>query len=207
MTILENAKTIRHFLADTENLKTELRHSYLTNGRQESVAEHVWRMALLAMLVTPNIKQKVDAEKLLKIILVHDLVEIYAGDIPITESSVSADVKKIKEEKERNAIDKIKTRLPNLIGEEIYSLWWEYENNITIEAKIAHALDKIEAQAQHNEAGIATWVEEEYHFAFRLPKYTANEEILENISELLICEVDNMLSDIQYDKTKLKDKI
>ena len=207
MTTIESAKAIRSFLTDAEKLKTELRHSYLTNGRQESVADHVWRMALLAMLIEPNLSKKIDTERVLKIILIHDLVEIYAGDIPLTESSTNPSIKKIKEEKERDAIEKIKIMLPKIVGEDIYALWWEYEDNKTFEAQFAHALDKIEAQAQHNEAGIHTWVEDEYHFAYRLPKYTANEKILEEISSLLMDEVDEMLDSISYDKASLISKI
>ncbi len=191
---------LRDFLADSEKLKTELRHSYLSDGRTESVAEHVWRMSLLALMVEPYLKQKINVERFLKIIIVHDLVEIYAGDIPITESVKSEQIKKLKEINEIKAIEKIKVKLPSLIGESFYDLWWEYEKNETIESRVAHALDKIEAQAQHNEAGIDTWVEEEYHFAYRLPNYTTNEEILEELSDILIAETDELLNSIGYHK-------
>ncbi|GGX03950.1 HD domain-containing protein [Aquimarina muelleri] len=191
---------LRNFLADSEKLKTELRHSYLSDGRTESVAEHVWRMSLLALMVEPYLKQKINVERFLKIIIVHDLVEIYAGDIPITESVKSEQIKKLKEINEIKAIEKIKTKLPSLIGESFYDLWWEYEKNETIESRVAHALDKIEAQAQHNEAGIDTWVEEEYHFAYKLSNYTTNEKILEELSDILIAETDELLNSIGYHK-------
>lgn len=193
---IDTAIMLRRFMADSEMLKKELRHSVLSDGRIESVAEHVWRMALLGIMIVPYIKQHLDVLRFLKIIIVHDLVEIYAGDMPITESSTDALAKKRKEASEQEAIEKIKLNLPMLVGDDIYALWWEYENNNTYEAKIAHALDKIEAQAQHNEAGIHTWVEEEYHFAYKLPNYTMNEEILEDMADILIAEVNDMLSGI-----------
>lgn len=187
---------LRRFMADSEMLKKELRHSVLSDGRLESVAEHVWRMSLLGIMVIPYIKHQLDVTRFLKMIIVHDLVEIYAGDMPITESSSSVEAKKRKEALEQEAIERIKVNLPSLLGEDVYSLWWEYESNSTYEAKIAHALDKIEAQAQHNEAGINTWSKDEYHFAYKLPQYTMNEEILENMANILIEEVDSMLESI-----------
>lgn len=192
----DNARLLREFLSDSEKLKTELRHSYLSNGRVESVAEHVWRMSLLGLMVEPFIKKKLDIERFLKIIIVHDLVEIYAGDIPLTESMKSKEIKKRKQFNEEKAINKIKTMLPNIVGDNFYELWWEYEKNETIEAKVAHALDKIEAQAQHNEAGIQTWEEEEYYFAHRLPDYTLDEEILESLSAILIDETNSMIDSV-----------
>ncbi|MBP9742751.1 MAG: HD domain-containing protein [Burkholderiales bacterium] len=203
----EVATVIREFLKETEKLKMELRHSYLSNGRQESVAEHVWRMSLLGMMVAPYLDRKINVERFLKIIIVHDIVEVYAGDVPITESSVNIEVKRQKEKNEKAAIEKIKKFLPKPLCEEIDSLWHEYEENLTPEAKIAHALDKIEAQAQHNEAGIDTWVKEEYHFAYKLPLYTANEKILEDISNILINEVNVMLKNTKHGKTNIKASI
>ena len=194
---VETAKMLRDFMADSEMLKKEIRHSVLTDGRLESVAEHVWRMSLLGVMVIPYLKNKLDVAHFLKIIIVHDLVEIYAGDMPITESSSNLEAKKRKELLEKEAIEKIKSNLPSLVGEDIYSLWWEYECNQSYEAKIAHALDKIEAQAQHNEAGIETWSKDEYHFAYKLPQYTMGEEVLENMANILISEVNNMMEGIE----------
>jgi putative hydrolase of HD superfamily len=65
-----------------ERLKLEPRHSWLSDGGRESVAEHTWQMALLAMLVHRHLAQPVDLERTLKLVLVHDLVEAEAGDVP-----------------------------------------------------------------------------------------------------------------------------
>ena len=194
MNFQNNAKLIRQFLTEAEALKRELRHSYLSDGRTESVAEHVWQVSLLSLIVQPYISCKIDQLKLLKMIVVHDLVEIYAGDIPITETISSSEARKIKKKKEMEAIDIIYNKLPTPVNEDVRNLWLEYEDNTSKEANIAHALDKLEAQAQHNDAGIDTWVPEEYHFAYKLKKHTADEAVLEEIADILVGEVDKMLS-------------
>src|SRR5215470_8193021 len=73
--------SILNVLALAERLKFELRHSYTSSGRQESVAEHTWRMSLMAVLIEPLLTQKVDTARLLKMIILHDLVEAEATDI------------------------------------------------------------------------------------------------------------------------------
>ncbi|MGX5723168.1 HD domain-containing protein [Shinella zoogloeoides] len=186
--------SLREFLRDAEGLKREVRHSYLSDGRMESVAEHVWRMALLGMMVAPFTRTKIHTERLLKLIIIHDLVEIYAGDVALTDHYNNAEIKAAKRQRETDAILKIRSVLPAVIGEEFYSLWEEYEARETPEAKLAHALDKIEAQAQHNEAGIGTWEKAEYHFAYDLPQHTMQEPVLEDLAKILIAEVDEMLA-------------
>lgn len=79
-------KKILKFLALSEKLKSELRHSWLSNGRRESVAEHSWQMAIMSMLIHPHLEKPVDLEKTLKMILVHDLVESITGDTPFFEN-------------------------------------------------------------------------------------------------------------------------
>lgn len=71
---------IHEFVRQTEGLKKLLRHSWLSDGRQESVAEHSWRMALMAMTLHRELDFEVNIAKVLKMIIVHDLAEILAGD-------------------------------------------------------------------------------------------------------------------------------
>jgi putative hydrolase of HD superfamily len=77
---LNQLAAIMDVLQLAEKLKFELRHSWLSNGRQKSVAEHTWRMLLMAILIEPLLDQKVDLARLLKMIIIHDLVEAEAGD-------------------------------------------------------------------------------------------------------------------------------
>ena len=74
-------KSILKVLKLAERLKYELQHSFTSSGRQESVAEHCWRMSLMAVLIEPLLTRKIDTTRLLKMIILHDLVEAEAGDV------------------------------------------------------------------------------------------------------------------------------
>ena len=160
---MSEIRTILDFLALAERLKCELRHSWLSNGRQESVAEHSWQMALMAMLMHRDLEVPVDLGKTLKMILTHDLVEAEVGDVPFFDRS---ERRTMKAERERGAIELIRTRLGGAVGQEIYDLWHEYEAKATAEAKFAGALDHLEVQAQHNLADIGTWTPIEYDLVY-----------------------------------------
>ncbi len=160
---MPDAKILLDFLALAERLKTELRHSWLSNGRQESVAEHCWQMALMAMLVHPRLKQPVDLCKTLRMILTHDLVEALTGDVPCFDRS---ERKALKPEREQAAIAEIRARLGEPVGTEIHDLWQEFEAKATPEARFATALDHLEVQIQHNLAGIESWTPIEYDLVY-----------------------------------------
>ena len=160
---MSEIRTILDFLALAERLKCELRHSWLSNGRQESVAEHSWQMALMAMLMHRHLERPVDLGKTLKMILTHDLVEAEVGDVPYFDRS---ERRAKKAARERAAIELIRTRLSGAVGQEIYDLWHEYEAKQTLEAKFAGALDHLEVQAQHNLADIRTWTPIEYDLVY-----------------------------------------
>ena len=96
-------------------------------------------------------------------ILTHDLVEAEVGDVPYFDRS---ERRAMKAERERGAIELIRTRLGGAVGQEIYDLWHEYEAKETPEAKFAGALDHLEVQAQHNLADIGTWTPIEYDLVY-----------------------------------------
>ena len=77
---MSKIKGILSFINETEGLKKLMRHSWLSNGRRESVAEHTWRMAMMALILAQKLQRKVDIGHTLQIIIIHDLPEIYAGD-------------------------------------------------------------------------------------------------------------------------------
>ncbi len=143
-------------LTIAEKLKCELRHSWLSNGKQESVAEHSWRLALMVCLFAPYITQPINIEKAIKMALVHDLAEAETGDIPIFNCADAAS-KQQKFLNEQKVMQKIKSLLNNDVGQEIYNIWLEYEEKQSYEAKFVNALDKIEAHIQHGEADISMW--------------------------------------------------
>lgn len=168
-----------------ERLKFELRHSYTSSGRQESVAEHTWRMALMAVLVEPLLKQKVDTAKLLKMIIIHDLVEAEAKDVSALDVLRNPGLKITKIENEKKAIENLRSVLKDTNGQEIYDLFYEFENKETYESKVANALDKLEVQLQHNDADFSTWEETECDMVYLMDKHTVFDETLTLLKNMI----------------------
>src|SRR5215470_13262810 len=100
--------SILNVLALAERLKFELRHSFTSSGRQESVAEHTWRMSLMAVLIEPLLTQKVDTARLLKMIIIHDLVEAEAKDVSALDVLRNPSLKAAKQEREMKAIENLR---------------------------------------------------------------------------------------------------
>lgn len=147
------------FLHSCEKLKEELRHGWTSNGRQESVADHSWRLALMVMLFAPHVEHNIDCNKAIKMALIHDLVEIEAGDQYFLEKSEI--LKKEQASRELRAIESIQKKIGDDSGDYIYALWHEFNDLQSPEAKFVKALDKLEGYIQQNEADISTWTEEE----------------------------------------------
>lgn len=156
---MENLKQILKFIQKAEELKSLMRHSWLSTGRRESVAEHSWRAALFVMVLAPEIENKIDIGKVVMMLTVHDIVEIYAGDPWAWKGKP-----KNKNLKEAKAIKKLTSLLPARQAKQITSLWREYEAKKTKEAKFAKAVDKLETLDQHNLADLKTWTKEEYSY-------------------------------------------
>jgi putative hydrolase of HD superfamily len=148
------AEKVLGFLPLAERLKRELRHSWLSDGRRESVAEHTWFMALMALLTYRRLEEPVSLDRVLSMAIVHDLAEVEVGDIPYFEAS---DRKARKAELELVAIDRIAATLPAPEGAVVRELWLEFEEGQTPESKFVRALDHLEVQVQHNLADISTW--------------------------------------------------
>ena len=142
-----------------EKLKCELRHSWTSDGRRESVAEHTWRLALMAYFVKDEVPEA-DADKVILMCLCHDLGEVFIGDIPAFEKSEAYSAA------EDAAVNAWLERLPAPYNAELSALFAEMAAQETLEAKIYKALDKLEALIQHNEADIATWLPLEYELNF-----------------------------------------
>ena len=143
-----------------EKLKCNTRHCYTSNGRHESVAEHSWRIALMAMLIAPEFPEA-DMDKVIRMCLIHDLGEAFTGDIP-TFYKTEADT-----EKEDAVFDAWVKTLPEETAREFSALLVEMNALETVEAKIYKALDKMEAVIQHNESDISTWLPLEYDLQLR----------------------------------------
>lgn len=178
-----------NFFHEAEKLKSVLRHSYLSDGRQEDVAQHTWRMALIAIVLQKEYEESLNIERVLKMIIIHDLPEVYAGDIPAFGGD-----RKNKHENEKKAFLKLTNDLDEELKKELLSLWLEYEAKVTPEAKYASAIDKIEAILQHNECDISTWSEGEDEFNLTcFDDKVAHSEVLSTIRELLRDETKLMI--------------
>ena len=143
------------FLNAIEKLKCNTRHSWNSSGRQESVAEHSWRLAVMAMLCRDEYPDA-DIDKVIKMCLIHDFGEAITGDIPAFFKT-EAD-----EAKEEDAVASLLGLLPRDTAEELGSLFAEMNAMETTEAKLYKALDNLEALVAHNEADISTWLPREY---------------------------------------------
>ena len=143
------------FLAMAENLKCNTRHSYTSSGRHESVAEHSFRLALMAYMVSDEVPE-IDTDKVIRMCLIHDLGEAITGDIPSFEKTDSD------EAAEDSAVSGFVNQLPEYWKKQLGEMYREMNELKTPEAKLYKALDKLEAVIQHNEADISTWLPLEY---------------------------------------------
>ncbi len=194
-----NAREYLEILHVAERLKDTPRHCTTTNGRTESVAEHSWRVSLMASLLRYEFPD-LDMDKVVNMCLIHDLGECFTGDIP-------AFVKTDADRKTEDALlDHWVKSLPDELSSDISALYKEMEAQETAEAKLYKALDKLEALIQHNESPLSTWSENEYElnktYAFETVSFSKwltdlREEILKDtiekieyrsIQELLVCE-------------------
>ncbi len=190
-----------------EKLKFELRHSFTSNGRQESVAEHTWRMSLMAVLIEPLLKKKVDMTKLLKMIILHDLVEAEAKDISALDVLRNPEIKLEKIENEKRAIENLRSMLQSVNGQEIYDLFYEFENKETYESKVANALDKLEVQLQHNHADFSTWEEIEYEMTYMMDKHVQFDSTLFELKTQIEDEATKKMQSNGIDTEIIKDKL
>ena len=155
-----NPSELLQILTVAEKLKCNTRHCYTSSGRHESVAEHSWRIALMAMLIAPEFPEA-DMDKVIRMCLIHDLGEAFTGDIPTFEKT-AADT-----EKEDAIFDRWVQTLPEATKQEWTALLAEMNALETLEAQIYKALDKMEAVIQHNESDISTWLPLEYDLQLR----------------------------------------
>ena len=150
-----NAKEFLDILHTAEKLKDTPRHCTTSQRRTESVAEHSWRVSLMAMLLK-NVFPDADMDRVVRMCLIHDLGECFTGDIP---TFIKTDADRVTEDR---LLDSWVSSLPDGIGSEFSELYAEMNAQQTVEAKIFKALDKLEALIQHNESPIDTWSENEY---------------------------------------------
>ena len=149
-----NPREYIEFLSKIEKLKCNTRHSWTSSGRRESVAEHSWRLSVMALLCADEYPE-LDINKVIKMCLIHDFGEAVTGDIPSFYKTEN-------HEKEEKAIKNLLSTLPDDICTEFSALFDEMNELATPEAKLFKALDNLEAVVSHNEANLSTWIPLEY---------------------------------------------
>ena len=141
------------FLGIIEKLKCNTRHSWTSSGRHESVAEHSWRLSIMALLLKDSF-QGIDMQKVLTMCLIHDWGEAINGDVPAF----------IKTDEDESAEQQSVAVLTDMLKQkdEYKALFEEMQLMQSKESKLWKALDMLEALIQHNEADISTWIPLEY---------------------------------------------
>lgn len=142
-------------LSIAERLKCATRHCDTSSGRRESVAEHCWRLSLMAMLLTAEFPEA-DMNRVIHMCLIHDFGEAFTGDIPAFEKQPQ------QEQAESAVLSSWVNTLPADIRNRWHTLLSEMTAMETQEAKIWKALDKLEAVIQHNESDLSSWLPLEY---------------------------------------------
>ena len=149
------AREFLEILHVAERLKDTPRRCTTSQGRTESVAEHSWRISLMAFLLGSEFPD-LDMDRVTRMCLIHDLGECFTGDIP-TFLKTDAD-----RETEESLLDRWVHSFPELLAREMSALYREMDAQQTGEAKLYKALDKLEALIQHNESPLDTWSENEF---------------------------------------------
>lgn len=142
------------FLVEADRLKNVLRRTLLTDAsRRENSAEHSWHLALAAMVLAEYSPVPVDLARVLRMLTVHDIVEIDAGDTFAYDKEGNA----TKEDRERRGAERIFGLLPVEMGKELRGLWEEFEARVTPDACFANAVDRIQPFLQNKATDGGTW--------------------------------------------------
>lgn len=156
----ERLKQQFDFFREIDKEKFIERQTYLTDGiRKENDAEHAWHMAIMTILLSEYANEKIDVLKTVSMLLIHDLVEIDAGDT----YAYDEEAKKTQKERENAAADRIFGLLPKDQQEKVRNLWEEFEAYETPEAKFAHAMDNIQPVMLNAATDGKAWKEHEVH--------------------------------------------
>lgn len=177
----------------SERLKDAHRHCKTSQGRQESVAEHCWRVALMADMLRDEFPDA-DMDKVVRMCLWHDMGEAFTGDIPVFEKT------KQDEEEESGKLTEWLKNLPNPLSTDLVELFAEMDAMQTQEAKIYKAFDALEALIQHNESDIKTWLPLEYDLQKTYGwNRTEFSEYLTTVREAVLRDTQKKIQDAETD--------
>ncbi len=148
------------FLNEADRLKSVLRATTLCDGsRRENSGEHSWHLALYALVLADQAGPGVDISRVIKMLLIHDLVEIDVGDVPIHSANGSAHNSTSVQMAESRAADRIFGLLPADLAQDLRPLWDEFEAALTPDAIFAKSLDRVQPVMANLQSGGGTWIE------------------------------------------------
>lgn len=184
------------FLHRSRALEEEERYHSSLRAHKNTVADHSWRLALMALVIGRECKVQLDVNRAVDLALMHDLAEAKTGDIDAYDQAQKG--KALLESKaamEESAMREMTDDLP--FGDWIYSLWREFEDGKTAEAKFIKALDKIEGFLHIAEVGVAAYVPKEFHADYATKAVEAFDEATRHFPEL-----NDLLATIKADLRK-----
>lgn len=184
---------ILDFLRAAEKLKNTHRSAWTSAGAPESVAEHTWRLCLMALVLAHEFEE-LDIGRLLKICIVHDLGEAIGGDIPAIHQDPNAP----KSGAERRDLLTLLAPLPEAVRGEIVTLWDEYEAAASPEAKVAKALDKLETIMQHNQGMNPAAFDYRFNLQYGT-RYTGDHPLITRIRAVLDAETEERAQRAEHD--------
>jgi putative hydrolases of HD superfamily len=166
------------FLVEADKLKNILRRNYISDGsKRENDAEHSWYFSLAAMILSEYSNNTIDIQKVIKMAIIHDIVEVYAGDTFIYDEKA----KETQKEREQIASEKIFGLLPEDQKIHYLELWNEFEENTTNESKFAKSIDRIVAVLLNLKSNGTAWKEHKIEYS---RVYEINSKIAEGSSTL-----------------------
>lgn len=176
------------FILELDKMKNLYRQTYvLHEDRKENDAEHSWHLAILAFILAEHSNKPVDVAKVMKMVLIHDIVEIDAGDTYCYDSEGY----KTKADREEKAAQRIFGLLPEDQKDEMYRLWREFEDSETDDARFAAVLDRVQPLLLNYTKGGISWKE---HGIFKEQVLGRNEayfDVSDNITELITNIIDD----------------
>lgn len=182
----ERLKKQLDFMLELDKMKNIYRQTYvLHEDRKENDAEHSWHLAILAFMLEEYAAEPIDTLKVIKMVLLHDVVEIDAGDTYLYDEEGY----KSKAEREEKAAQRIFGLLPDGQRDEYYALWREFEDDITYESRFASILDRMQPLLLNYTKGGIAWKEHRVHkeqvLSRNRPYFDASHELAEVIESVI----------------------
>ncbi|MCF2493037.1 HD domain-containing protein [Dyadobacter chenhuakuii] len=176
------------FIKEVDKLKYILRKTKLFNSdRNENDAEHSWHLSLMAIILAGHANSDIDLLRVVKMLLIHDIVEIDAGDTFIYDAQKNH----TNTDEERLAANRIFGLLPEGQATELIAIWEEFEEGQTHEAKFARAMDRLEPLLQNTSNNGGTWAE----FGVSYEKVYAKKQVIQQGSESIWQYAEQLIND------------